>query len=296
MWRIMDIIIVGATSFIGSNLYQYCVSQGINTVGTTCHGSRDKFIYYDMLDPSTLDNINLKHITPSNTTAVICNAVTSIDECYLYQDKAYQINVVETLRLIERFKESGIKIVFLSSDAVFDGKKGFYSETDKSCPITVYGKYKEKIEKILIKSYSGDLIVRISKVATGRYGDKDILNEFYMSYKNGKEIKCIKNQMFTLTAMEDIVYGIIYLINHGQSGIWHISNNEMCIRKELADMFFTFLGVRESVIVKEYDLEEMKLVDTRHICGGLNGEKFAKYAGFSYKKIQNIISQYKQEV
>lgn len=268
------------------------MERNVQVIGTTCHGAKDKFVYYDMLQPSTFKNVKVESLNLGNAVAIICNAITSIDKCYLNQEEAYKINVLETLRIIQEFNKWGIKTVFLSSEAVFDGKKGYYTEIDDTFPVTIYGRYKEIVEKEMIEQYPDNLIIRISRAATGVRGDKDIFNDFYSSYVNKNEIRCIKNQTFTVTAMKDIVYGILHLIDTNQCGIWHISNNEMYTRKDIAELFFNKLGIRESVLINEYDISEMNLKDNRHIYAGLNGEKFSKYACYHYEKLENMIQLY----
>lgn len=98
---------------------------------------------------------------------------------------------------------------FLSSEAVFDGETGMYSEEDIPNPITLYGRQKLQIEQYIMRNHNNYLIFRISRAVSCQFGEKDIFNEFYQKIVSNEEILCLKNQSFCLTEVHDIAVGII---------------------------------------------------------------------------------------
>lgn len=77
-------------------------------------------------------------------------------------------------KILAKANKLGIKSIFLSSEAVFDGRKGMYTEEDIPNPITLYGKQKLQIENL-----NDYLIFRISRATGSSFGEKDIFDEFY---------------------------------------------------------------------------------------------------------------------
>ena len=105
---------------------------------------------------------------------IITSAKPNISFCEKNSLEAYKINVEGTLKLIKKLKNNVLKIIFLSSDYVFDGKKGNYNDTDKTDPNTVYGKHKKIIEDEIKKLTNNFLVLRLSKIYGLKKGDNTI--------------------------------------------------------------------------------------------------------------------------
>lgn len=134
-------LIIGASGFIGRHLYNYCKENGIDILGTYyTHSYNEEWIQFDICT-NELNGIRQRCLNGKVPDAVIiCGANASIDGCKRNEDKSNQLNVVGTKRIIDQASAMGVKTVFLSSEAVFDGKKGLYSEEDVPNPITLYGR------------------------------------------------------------------------------------------------------------------------------------------------------------
>lgn len=285
-------LIIGASGFIGRHLYRHCEENKISVMGTYCNNQLDKnWVRFDICTDD-LTALCDKHLDGKAPDAVIiCGANASIDRCKKDEDGSRRLNVTGTERILNQAYGMGSSIVFLSSEAVFDGKKGMYTEEDTPNPVTLYGTQKLEIEQYIMRKFDKYLIFRISRAVGSRFGEHDIFDEFYKKIINDEEITCIKNQSFCITEVGDIVRAIIKALDKDISGLYHLSGDNYISRYELAKRYADkVMGGYEKIVEKEYEM--FSFADNRHIYGGLKGDKFADLTGTSYMGIAEILNRY----
>lgn len=285
-------IIIGASSYIGQHLYKYCERNAISVLGTYyTHSYDEKWVQFN-LNTDNLDDLCRKHLNGSIPDAIIlCSANTNIDSCKRNEKVSNLLNVSSTKRIIEQANKRGMKCVFLSSEAVFDGKRGMYTEDDKPNPPTLYGSQKLQIEQYLLQNIKDFLILRISRAVSSSFGEKDIFGEFYSKIVNQEEIICLKEQTFCLTEVDDIAKYIVAALESDVRGLYHLSSDNCISRYELANLYAERLfGGYDRIFEKEYD--DIPFLDKRHIHGGLNGSKLAGLLGIPYMNIDEILDRY----
>lgn len=288
------LIIIGASGFIGRHIYRECLSQKEEVLGTFfkdpgCQG----FARFDMRSQSLEDLLKANSIDKKYVNAVIlCGADASIDHCFRNRDSSYELNVIGTERILDEIKQIGAKAVFFSSEAVFDGKRGFYNESDLVCPITEYGRQKAEVERYIEKNFKRYLVFRVSRAVGHEFGEKDIFHEFHRKIMRGEEIACLKNQTFSLTLADDIARVVLLAIRKGLCGLFHSSNSSMISRYGLAmkyvDMFFPAYPE-----VHEYAYEELPFADRRHIVNGLDGGMLSRKLNYRYQDVDEILQSYR---
>jgi dTDP-4-dehydrorhamnose reductase len=100
---------------------------------------------------------------PGISAAILCAAVTSTEACRDRPDEARRVNVEGTLELGRRLADAGARIVFLSTNLVFDGSAPFTPATAARCPRTAYGRMKAEAEERLL-ALGGTTVIRLTKV------------------------------------------------------------------------------------------------------------------------------------
>ena len=155
----MKLLITGISGLLGNNLAHYFKDKYEVTGLYSSHPVLMKGIRTekcDLLD----DNAIGKIICDFNPSVIIhCASLTNIDQCEIDKNLTEKINIGSTKNIIEAISDKDIKLVYISTDSVYDGIKGDFSEDDKINPLNYYGlsKYEGELQ-ILRKEHS--LILR----------------------------------------------------------------------------------------------------------------------------------------
>ena len=151
-----------------------------------------------------------------------CAAWTDVDGCEAAIDKALNVNgyAVDTLRNVAQ--KIGIKLVQISTDYVFDGKKDRpYLETDAPNPLSVYGQSKLLGEKLATEEA---LTIRTSWIFSE--DENNIVQTILKQLSSNKEFLFVNDQFGCPTYAQDIVAPILALIESSASGIFHVTNSD----------------------------------------------------------------------
>ena len=135
--------VIGATSYIGKHLIKMYRDKYPDCIGTYFSNKKEnnKNKYFNIIN----SNINeLKLMDTGHKSVIITAAQPNIGYCEKNPKDSYNVNVKATLKTIEILLKTSIKIIFLSSDYVFEGTKGSYTDEDITKPTTEYGKQKKK--------------------------------------------------------------------------------------------------------------------------------------------------------
>lgn len=285
----MEYLVLGANGYIGSYLYDRMKQDRVNVVGTGHRNhSVNDLIHFNILHDSIVDVVKL--VEDEEKAAVICIAQTNIDQCRAEYQLARDINVVQTKKIIEVLAKENFHIIFFSTDNVFDGKRGNYTEQDKTNALNCYGKMKEELENFVTVHYSDACIFRLPKVLGSKRDSHNMLTDLENKAFDG-EVKCIKDSMMSIVSLEDVYQACIIATKRKLSGIYNLSSGEIYSRRELATLFFDHMGIKNKEIV-EQNLEQFNFKEIRPLNIGLNNLKFRVETGYEFENYQNILNQY----
>ncbi len=173
--------------------------------------------------------------------------IPDIDLCELESERCWNANVEATRNLCDAAKQFNFGMAFISSDAVFDGKKDTpYIESDPVNPPTVYGKSKVAAEE-LVKRVEKHWIFRVS-VLFGP-GKTNFVERGITKLRNGEEYVVASDQIGSATYTLDAARVIMQVCQTAPSGIYHLSNSEPCSRYELACEAARLAGLECSGVV-----------------------------------------------
>lgn len=288
----MQYLIIGANSNIGSYIYKRMKEDGLDVAGTGHVRNRsDELIYYDILQDN-IDNI-LNSETEKLLLVIICVAVANIDQCLLEQETAHQINIVKTKELIQYFKERNVPVICFSSEYVFAGEKGGYTEDDITNPVNQYGCMKAKMEKYIVEEAPNVCAFRISKVVYAEKIEQNVFWQWEQLWKKGETIKCIEGNRMSFVCIEDIYQACRIANDLGLRGIYNVSGDISYSRKELAEKFFDIVGAEEYKIVEQEE-EKFGFAEKRPMDVSLNNHKFKEITGYQFTSMEMVIRTYIQ--
>ncbi len=158
MPRAGRVLVVGADGLLGSAVASRLEADGCRVIRTSRRGAPGAI-------PLDLASLPAAWAPPPGiTAAVLCAAITSTDECRSRPEDCRHVNVDATCELGRRLAAAGARIVFLSTNLVFDGSVAFTPATATRCPRTAYGRMKAEAEERLLAIGEGTTVVRLTKV------------------------------------------------------------------------------------------------------------------------------------
>ena len=266
----MKVLVTGANGQLGYDVVKELQKQNIE-----CFGAVRK--NFDIIDFEATE----KFITNYMPDVVIhCAAYTAVDKAEDEQDLCYLVNASATENIAQICKKINAKMLYISTDYVFDGTKdGFYEVDDKPNPINVYGKTKlfgeQAVQRILDKYF----IVRISWVF-GEHGNNFVKTMLRLG-KERKEINIVADQYGSPTYTVDLAPLLIAMIQTDKYGIYHATNEGVCTWAEFAEEIFKIVGM--DVKVNHITMAEYQTRAQRPINSRLSKEKLSLNGFFNLK-------------
>lgn len=176
-------------------------------------------------------------------------AETDVDRCERDPEYAYMVNSVGTYHIASAAKELGIKLVYVSTAGVFDGKKETsYTEEDEPNPQNYYGRTKFLGELAVRGMLDNFILARVCWMfGGGPKRDQKFVAKIINQLDN-KEIKVVTDQIGSPTFGKDLMSGIKKLLQMDARGIYNLANSGVCSRYEFAQEIVKILGKNTEVI------------------------------------------------
>ena len=233
------ILITGVSGFLGSNLALHFQREGWTVWGT--HHSRAnafKDIQARILDICLPDEISRVLDEAKPEVVLHAAAMAHPDECADDIPATRQINVQGAKLMAQACAERGIKIVFTSTDLVFDGQKPFQVEGDVTHALGVYGKSKVDAEKeVLAATGAKPLVARMALMygwGRGTAKGRNLAEKWLKTLLTGGRAQSFTDQFRTALYVEDACIALRKVIEAGLEGTVHIAGPERVSRYDLA--------------------------------------------------------------
>ncbi|MDR1874832.1 MAG: sugar nucleotide-binding protein [Synergistaceae bacterium] len=254
----IKVLLVGASSFLGHALFRgLAAERGVLTRGTCFSNHTDaSFAPLDITSAPQIEKI-LDREAPDCILWVAGNK--DLKKCQEDYDFAYRINTRPVLDLTEclaRGKQKS-RVLFISTDYVFDGKKGAYKDTDAPMPVTNYGKTNALAEELLLNSGVDFKIVRTAAVM-GQGGQ--FFDWLIKSLLKNEELSLYSNVIFSPTPMNLLVQAFIDLIlNYDafQQKILHLVGDVPMSRYTFGKLVAGILGSRSVLVPSQVDFSSV---------------------------------------
>jgi dTDP-4-dehydrorhamnose reductase len=213
---------------------------------------------------------------------VHCAAIRSVEECEKNKNAAWETNVLGTKNVADACIESGAKMIFISSDNVFDGKNGFYSEQDAPNPINYYGRTKAMGE--LLTMESEDFVIVRASIILGNH-PQGFLQSIINQIRQGNVAAATDMHSSPIIAQE-LADAILMLAKKNYMGIYHAGCEGKISRYEFVKQF------ADSSLVKAVTAKELGFIAPRPLDTSFDTIKI-KQAGARISTIQETIRRAK---
>ena len=239
----MRVLVIGATGLLGKVLMEEWDSDSVTGVGLE---------HVDICDESQISML-FRETRPDWT--VLAAAYTDVDGCESNRTRAFQVNCFAAVNVAQEVARSNSKLLFISTDYVFDGAKNSPYETDDPVsPISVYGQSKAEAERLVRNILPDCCLVRTAWLfgTTGRCFPNKILQ----LADTQSLLKVVQDQVGTPTFNRDLARAIVQLVRADASGIVHVTNTGPCSWYEFA---------REVLKVGGYTRVEVEAICTENM-------------------------------
>ena len=167
---------------------------------------------------------------------VHCAALSKNPACTADPDLAFNLNVLATQVLADMCSKAGSQLVFLSTDLVFDGLKGSYTEMDAVNPLSVYAETKVLAEAVVLR-HAQHLVLRLS-LNGGRSpsGDRGFNEEICLAWARGKVLDLFTDEFRCPIAANITADAIWELVDRKASGLYHLCGSERVSRHQIGEL------------------------------------------------------------
>ena len=284
------ILIIGGSGFVGTNLMKYLPMDWIKfcTFNSNHISSPElKSFKIDLLDnPEKIIKL-IQNIQPDYIVHTV--AFPSVDYCEEKPSIANKLHVDATKIISNISSEMNSKLLFLSTDAVFEGQLNKkYVETDIPNPRNHYGLTKLKAEKIVLDSSNKNVVLRTAVI----YGanSKSRFTNWIISYLNQhKQVDPFIDQFNSPTLVDDLSQVIIKILKDDVSGLFHATGPTCVNRFDFALMLAKEFGL-DSNLIKPVTSSEKKQFAPRPTSTCLDSSKLEQKLNFRFRDLKSGIS------
>ena len=185
---------------------------------------------------------------------------SNVDFCEANKKESFSLHVDATKKISNICSQINSRLIFLSSDYVFDGKKGNYSEEDTPNPINHYGFTKLEAEKIVLKNPL-NTVIRTSVIY-----DWDLRVRFFNyvinNLKKNKQVLATNDIFNSVTLVDSLIQSIFRLIILKKNGIFHVVDSTCVSRFEFAKMIAKIFNLNDD-LVKKTSIKDANFVAQR---------------------------------
>jgi dTDP-4-dehydrorhamnose reductase len=243
------ILVTGASGLLGASFVSVARQHYKHLVQLSYQhplpGSGLESVRVDLTDHKEVEKL-LHSLRPD--WIVHCAALTDVDGCEEQPEKAWLINTTASRNLAREARVLGAGFVYISTDSVFDGQKGDYSEDDIPNPINVYAQSKFAGEQAVVQELPRSLIIR-----TNIYGwnlqDKLSLAEWMLTrLEINQTIPAFEDVIFSPILVNDLSEILVNMMERQMTGLYHVAGSESCSKYQFALGIASVFGMDRGLV------------------------------------------------
>ena len=284
-------LVIGGSGQLGKALLERLNAESIRAFSTFRNRPQGTALPLDITDAAAVAQA-FDRVRPD--TVYLTAAWTHVDGCEDKPEESLRQNVLGPRIVAEACARRQARLVFFSSDYVFDGAAGPYVEGDRAHPINIYGKCKLQAEQIVAAAAPGSIILRTS----GLYSyDPDSANSVMQVWKNlraGTPMKLPRDQYLTPTYAPDLAAAAFTLVDKEKSGLFHAAGPDFVSRSEFGARIAAALGLPATGIVP-VKTEDLHQKASRPMKGGLLCDKLLNVLPFEFRSIAEGLAVFREQ-
>ncbi len=244
----MRVLVTGATGLLGP----YLLSELRGGEATAWSGSRRGELFGIPLRPVDLadaDTVASAFREARPDVVLHAAAMARVGDCHRDPERARRVNTQGSALLAELASASGARLVYVSTDLVFDGERGGYREEDAPSPLSVYGRTKADAEAAVLAAPRA-VVVRTSLLfGLSLAGRPSFFEEQFLAIWSGESVTLFEDEWRTPLDLRTAAQALVALARSDVTGLLHLGGPERLSRLEMGRRLAAFLGADPGVFV-----------------------------------------------
>lgn len=243
------ILVTGASGLLGANFVSVARKHDRHLVALTHRYSlpdRDvRSVTVDLTDQQEVKKL-IHDLRP--TWIVHCAALTNVDLCEEQPETATLVNTTASRNLASEARMVDAGFVYISTDSVFDGEKGQYSEDDRPNPLNVYGQSKLAGEMAVIEELAESLVIRTNIYGWNVQKKLSLAEWMLTKLEAGEPLPAFEDVIFSPILVNDLSEILISMMDRRLKGVYHVAGSESCSKFQFAVTVADVFGLDRGVI------------------------------------------------
>jgi len=285
------VLITGASGLLGINLALEIAKkhQVIGVVGTqSIHTDVFQVIKADLLASGAVERI-IEETQPN--WVIHCAALANVDACEAEPKRAYQLNSEVPYKLAKYVARGGARLIHVSTDAVFDGRRGQYREEDTPNPLSIYAKSKLEGELSVNEANPDAIIARVNLFGWSINGRRSLAEFFYNNLSSGNKVMGFTDVFFCPILVNDLAGIFVRILDLELHGLYHVVSGDCMSKYEFGLQLAKKFGLNHNLI-KPTSVNEAGLAATRSPKLTLCTEKIKKAIGVPLPSISQGLDHF----
>lgn len=260
------VLVIGASGLVGQHLAQAYTDRGEEVIGTSFSQDVPGLLHLDVRSQDAVQRL----LTERRPRLVLLPAAaTHVDECERVPSEAEKINTAGVRHVAEVARTVGARLVLFSTDYVFDGQSGPYSESDQPGPLSQYGLQKLRAEQAVAELLPEQhLIVRTTVVFGWERRPRNFVARLVETNRAGRETRVPTDQFGSPTYAPNLAAAVSELDRAGAAGVFHVTGTTQVDRYAFTLLAAKVLGLDASLI-HPVTTAELGQLAPRPLRGGL---------------------------
>ncbi len=227
---VMRILVTGASGLLGLNLALEAAHE--HTVFGAANKAPLKTDAFSVLQANLLEPGACQRLLDAAQPdwVIHCAALANIDACEKDPEQARKLNSEVPAKLAKHVARGGARMLHVSTDAVFDGEQGNYTELDPPNPLSVYASTKLEGERAVISANPDAVVARVNLFGWSMTGKRSLAEFFFYNLQSGKRINGFTDVYFCPLLANDLARVFLKMLSLKLSGLYHVVSSE-CLTK-----------------------------------------------------------------
>ena len=217
------LLVTGASGLLGLNLALRAADLGWDVTGWTGRRSLARVPFKaEQVDLADLEDIPARVAAVAPDLVIHCAALADIDKAEQHPALAEKLNAQEPEALAYVANKNGAQLIHISTDAVFDGLRGDYRETDEPNPINVYARTKLEGERAVLAAYPQAAAARVNFYGWSPTGQRSLAEFFYTHLRSEQTMNGFTDVFFSPLYVGHLAELLLKMAELRLEGLYHV--------------------------------------------------------------------------